>query len=113
MRSLVPCVFELRDICTIARAANPHNYGLIENRLSGLETRLYVLQTTTSEDQLKQYQRVALEEPLDKILIAAAVFGYAPNLLMRGLQSNKYVSALKSSQTSRSTDTSTQQSEMN
>ena len=46
-------------------------------------------------------------------LIAAAVFGYAPNLLMRGLQSNKYVSALQSSQTSRSTDTSTQQSEMN
>ncbi len=46
-------------------------------------------------------------------LIAAAVFGYAPNLLMRGLQSNKYVSALQSSQTSRSTDASTQQSEMN
>jgi len=28
---------------TSARAANPHNYGLIENRLSRLETRLYVL----------------------------------------------------------------------
>ena len=46
-------------------------------------------------------------------LIAAAVFGYAPNLLMKGLQSNKYVSALESSQTSRSTDSSTQQSEIN
>ena len=52
---------------TSARAANPHNYGLIENRLSRLETRLYVLQTTTSEDQLKQYQRVALEEAYDNL----------------------------------------------
>lgn len=46
-------------------------------------------------------------------LIAAAVFGYAPNLLMRGLQSNKYFSALQSSETSRSTDASSQQSEIN
>ncbi len=52
---------------TSARAANPHNYGLIENRLSRLETRLYVLQTTTPEDQLKQYQRVALEEAYDNL----------------------------------------------
>jgi hypothetical protein len=52
---------------TSAKAANPHNYGLIENRLSQLETRLYVLQTTTSEDQLKQYQRVALEEAYDNL----------------------------------------------
>jgi len=52
---------------TSARAANSHNYGLIENRLSRLETRLYVLQTTTSEDQLKQYQRVALEEAYDNL----------------------------------------------
>jgi hypothetical protein len=46
-------------------------------------------------------------------LIAAAIFGYAPNLLMKGLQANKYVSALQSSQTSRSTDSSTQQGDMN
>ncbi len=52
---------------TSAKAANPYNYGLIENRLSRLETRLYVLQTTTSEDQLKQYQRVALEEAYDNL----------------------------------------------
>jgi hypothetical protein len=52
---------------TSARAANPHNYGLIESRLSQLETRLYVLQTTTSEDQLKQYQRAALEEAYDNL----------------------------------------------
>jgi hypothetical protein len=52
---------------TSARAANPYNYGLIENRLSRLETRLYVLQTTTSEDQLKPYQRVALEEAYDNL----------------------------------------------
>ena len=52
---------------TSARAANPHNYGLIDNRLSRLETRLYVLQTTTPEDQLKQYQRVALEEAYDNL----------------------------------------------
>jgi hypothetical protein len=52
---------------TSARAANPLNYGLIENRLSRLETRLYVLQTTTSEDQLKQYQRVALEEAYENL----------------------------------------------
>ena len=52
---------------TSARAANPHNYGLLENRLSRLETRLFVLQSTTSEDQLKQYQRVALEEAYDNL----------------------------------------------
>src|SRR6266480_174233 len=52
---------------TSARAANPHNYGLIENRLSRLETRLYVLQTTIAEDQLKQYQRIALEEAYDNL----------------------------------------------
>ena len=52
---------------TSAKAVNPHNYGLIENRLSRLETRLYVLQTTTPEDQLKQYQRVALEEAYDNL----------------------------------------------
>jgi hypothetical protein len=52
---------------TSAKAANPHNYGLIENRLSRLETRLYVLQTTTTEDQLKQYQRVALEAAYDNL----------------------------------------------
>jgi hypothetical protein len=46
-------------------------------------------------------------------LIVAAIFGYAPNLLMKGLQANKYVSALRSSETSRSTDASTQQSEAN
>ncbi len=52
---------------TSARAANPHNYGLIESRLSRLETRLFVLQSTTSEDQLKQYQRVALEEAYENL----------------------------------------------
>jgi hypothetical protein len=52
---------------TSARASNPQNCGLIESRLSRLETRLYVLQTTTSEDQLKQYQRVALEEAYDNL----------------------------------------------
>src|SRR5215831_13182603 len=52
---------------TSARAANPHNYGLIESRLSRLETRLFVLQSTASEDQLKQYQRVALEEAYDNL----------------------------------------------
>ena len=46
-------------------------------------------------------------------LIAAAIVGYAPNLLMKGLQANKYVSALQSSETSRSTDASKQQSEAN
>ena len=46
-------------------------------------------------------------------LIAAAVFGYAPNLLLKELQSNKYVSALQSSETSRSTATSSQQNETN
>ena len=46
-------------------------------------------------------------------LIAAAVIGFAPNLLMKGLQANKYVSALQSSQTSKSTDATTQQSETN
>src|SRR6266581_3388738 len=46
---------------TSARAANPHNYGLIENRLSRLETRFFVIQNTTSEKHLKQYQQVALE----------------------------------------------------
>ncbi|HYX49776.1 MAG TPA: hypothetical protein VE843_08535, partial [Ktedonobacteraceae bacterium] len=52
---------------TSARASNPQNYGLIESRLSRLETRLFVLQSTTSEDQLKQYQRVALEEAYDNL----------------------------------------------
>jgi len=46
-------------------------------------------------------------------LIAAAIFGFAPSLLMRGLQANKFVSALQSSETSKSTDTSNQQSELN
>jgi MFS family permease len=52
---------------TSAKAVNPHNYGLIENRLSRLESRLYILQTTTPEDQLKPYQRVALEEAYDNL----------------------------------------------
>ena len=52
---------------TSARAANPHNYGLIENRLSRLETRFFVLQNTTSEKHLKQYQQVALEEAYDNL----------------------------------------------
>ncbi len=52
---------------TSARAANPHNYGLIENRLSRLETRFFVIQNTTSEKQLKQYQQVALEEAYDNL----------------------------------------------
>src|SRR5262249_29285058 len=46
-------------------------------------------------------------------LIAAAVVGFAPNLLMKGLQANKYVTALQSSETSKSRDASTQQSETN
>jgi hypothetical protein len=44
-------------------------------------------------------------------LIAAAVFGFAPGLLMKGLQSNKYVSALQSSETSKATNSSGQQNE--
>jgi len=52
---------------TSAKAVNPYNYGLIENRLSRLESRLYTLQTTTPEDQLKPYQRVALEEAYDNL----------------------------------------------
>jgi hypothetical protein len=52
---------------TSARAANPYNYGLIENRLSRLETRFFVLQNTTSEKHLKQYQQVALEEAYDNL----------------------------------------------
>jgi hypothetical protein len=52
---------------TSARAANPHNYGLIESRLSRLQTRFFVLQNTTSEDKLKQYQRIALEEAYDNL----------------------------------------------
>jgi hypothetical protein len=52
---------------TSAKAVNPYNYGLIENRLSRLESRLYILQTTTPEDQLKPYQRVALEEAYDNL----------------------------------------------
>jgi hypothetical protein len=52
---------------TSARAANPYNYGLIENRLSRLQTRFFVLQNTTSEDKLQQYQRVALEEAYDNL----------------------------------------------
>src|SRR6266705_898141 len=52
---------------TSAKAVNPHNYGLLENRLSRLESRLYIIQTTTPEDQLKQYQRVALEEAYDNL----------------------------------------------
>src|SRR5271157_931600 len=49
------------------KTVNPHNYGLLENRLSRLETRLYMIQTTTPEDQLKPYQRVALEEAYDNL----------------------------------------------
>ena len=52
---------------TSAKAVNPYNYGLIENRLSRLESRLYTLQTTTPEDRLKPYQRVALEEAYDNL----------------------------------------------
>jgi hypothetical protein len=52
---------------TSAKTVNPYNYGLIENRLSRLESRLYTLQTTTPEDQLKPYQRVALEEAYDNL----------------------------------------------
>ncbi|MGZ6368903.1 MAG: hypothetical protein ACXWPS_23465, partial [Ktedonobacteraceae bacterium] len=52
---------------TSAKAVNPYNYGLIENRLSRLESRLYTLQTTTSEDQLKPYQQVALDEAYDNL----------------------------------------------
>lgn len=52
---------------TSAKAANPHNYGLIENRLSRLETRFFVIQNTTSEKHLKQYQQVALEEAYDNL----------------------------------------------
>ena len=52
---------------TSARAANPHNYGLIENRLSRLETRFSLIQNTTSEKQLQQYQQVALEEAYDNL----------------------------------------------
>jgi hypothetical protein len=52
---------------TSAGAANPLNYGLIENRLSRLETRFFVIQNTTTEKQLKQYQQVALEEAYDNL----------------------------------------------
>ncbi|MGZ3626980.1 MAG: hypothetical protein ACXVDN_04825 [Ktedonobacteraceae bacterium] len=52
---------------TSAKAVNPYNYGLIENRLSRLESRLYTLQTTISEDQLKPYQQVALDEAYDNL----------------------------------------------
>jgi len=46
-------------------------------------------------------------------LVAAAIFGFAPNLLMKELQANKYVTALQSSETSKATNTSSQQNETN
>ncbi len=52
---------------TSAQAVNPHSYGLLENQLSRLKSRLNMLQNTIPEEKLRPYQRVALEEAYDNL----------------------------------------------